>query len=150
MRCITPVIFSGLQATATKNLTDFTLEIYHVDSIITDGRFGVDMNFIGDISPEISGGSPMRMRIEIGKPSTEILVPVGSFYKDTGGNWIFVVDNNNLVTRRKIKLGRKKGSEYYEVLNGLTPGEQVITSSYENFNDIDSTDIGDLVQLSQI
>jgi HlyD family secretion protein len=57
---------------------------------------------------------------------------MGGFYKDTGGNWVFVVDGGRAV-RRDIKLGRKMGSEYFEVLEGLKPGDKVITSSYENF-----------------
>jgi len=57
---------------------------------------------------------------------------VGGFYKDTGGNWVFVLDNNNQAVKRDIKLGRKS-PDYFEVLEGLQPGDKVITSSYENF-----------------
>jgi HlyD family secretion protein len=72
------------------------------------------------------------LRIELGQSSEELLLAMGGFYKDTGGNWVFVVDGDRAV-RRDIKLGRKMGSEYFEVLEGLKPGEKVITSSYENF-----------------
>jgi HlyD family secretion protein len=65
--------------------------------------------------------------------SEELLLPVGGFYKDSGGNWVFVVEpGGDRAIRRDIKLGRKN-TEYYEVLEGLMPGDKVITSSYENF-----------------
>jgi len=82
----------------------------------------------------IRRGLSLRLRIELGQPSEELLLPVGGFYKDTGGNWVFVVeDNGTRAVKRDIKLGRKMGSEYFEVLEGLQPGDKVITSSYENF-----------------
>ncbi len=58
---------------------------------------------------------------------------MGGFYKDTGGNWVFILESPERAVRRDIKLGRKMGSEYFEVLEGLKPGDRVITSSYENF-----------------
>jgi len=75
----------------------------------------------------------LRLRIELGQSSEELLLPMGGFYKDTGGNWVFILDGDNRAIRRDIKLGRKMGSEYFEVLDGLKPGDKVITSSYENF-----------------
>ena len=75
----------------------------------------------------------MRLRIELGQSSEELLLPVGGFYKDTGGNWVFVVEEDGgRAVRRDIKLGRKN-TENFEVLEGLKPGDKVITSSYENF-----------------
>jgi HlyD family secretion protein len=91
------------------------------------------MNFVGDTPPGIIRGLSLRLRIELGQSSEELLLPVGGFYKDTGGNWVFVVEDDNRAVRRDIKLGRKMGSEYFEVLEGLEPGDKVITSSYENF-----------------
>jgi HlyD family secretion protein len=72
------------------------------------------------------------LRIELGQSSEELLLPVGGFYKDTGGNWVFVLDSEGRAVKRDIKLGRKN-TENYEVLEGLQPGDKVITSSYENF-----------------
>ena len=69
----------------------------------------------------------------MGQSSEELLLPMGGFYKDTGGNWVFILENDGKAVRRDIKLGRKMGSEYFEVLDGLKPGDRVITSSYENF-----------------
>jgi HlyD family secretion protein len=129
-----PRISQGLRATTTFNNKDYELEIKYIYPGVTNGRFDVDMLFVGDTPPGIRRGLSLRLRIELGQPSEELLLPVGGFYKDTGGNWVFVVeDNGTRAVKRDIKLGRKMGSEYFEVLEGLQPGEKVITSSYENF-----------------
>jgi HlyD family secretion protein len=90
------------------------------------------MDFEGQAPEGIRRGQSLRLRIELGMSSEELLLPVGGFYKDTGGNWVFVLDNNNQAVKRDIKLGRKS-PDYFEVLEGLQPGDKVITSSYENF-----------------
>jgi HlyD family secretion protein len=128
-----PRITTGLKATTTFNNKDYELEITYKYPGATNGRFEVDMNFTGDTPPGIIRGLSLRLRIELGQSSEELLLPVGGFYKDTGGNWVFVVEDGNRAVKRDIKLGRKMGSEYFEVLEGLTPGDKVITSSYENF-----------------
>jgi HlyD family secretion protein len=128
-----PRITTGLKATTTFNNKDYELEITYKYPGAVNGRFEVDMNFTGDTPPGIIRGLSLRLRIELGQSSEELLLPVGGFYKDTGGNWVFVVEDGNRAVKRDIKLGRKMGSEYFEVLEGLQPGDQVITSSYENF-----------------
>jgi len=128
-----PRINTGLKATTTFNNKDYELVITYKYPGATNGRFEVDMNFTGETPPGIIRGLSLRLRIELGQSSEELLLPVGGFYKDTGGNWVFVVEEDNRAVRRDIKLGRKMGSEYFEVLEGLEPGDKVITSSYENF-----------------
>jgi HlyD family secretion protein len=128
-----PRINTGLKATTTFNNKDYELIITYKYPGATNGRFEVDMNFVGETPPGIIRGLSLRLRIELGQSSEELLLPVGGFYKDTGGNWVFVVEDDNRAVRRDIKLGRKMGSEYFEVLEGLEPGDKVITSSYENF-----------------
>jgi HlyD family secretion protein len=129
-----PRISQGLRATTTFNNKDYELEIKYMYPGVTNGRFDVDMEFLGDAPPGIRRGLSLRLRIELGQPSEELLLPVGGFYKDTGGNWVFVVEEGgSRAVKRDIKLGRKMGSEYFEVLEGLEPGDKVITSSYENF-----------------
>jgi len=115
------------------NGKDYNLTISYIYPTITSGRFEVDMNFEGEAPPGIRRGQSLRLRIELGQSSTELLLPSGGFYKDTGGNWVFILDAENHAVKRDIKLGRKMGSEYFEVLEGLEPGDKVITSSYENF-----------------
>ena len=126
-----PRISKGLQAETTFNNKDYLLEISYVYPGVANGRFEVDMNFIGDPPAGIRRGQSLRLRIQLSQSSEELLLPVGGFYKDTGGNWVFVVEGNQAV-RRDIKLGRKN-TENFEVLEGLEPGDEVITSSYENF-----------------
>ncbi|MFZ6012450.1 MAG: efflux RND transporter periplasmic adaptor subunit, partial [Bacteroidota bacterium] len=127
-----PRITTGLHATTTFNNKDYNLEIMYIYPTITNGRFDVDMNFVGETPAGIRRGQSLRLRIELGQSSEELLLPVGGFYKDTGGNWVFVMDGENRAVRRDIKLGRKN-TENFEVLEGLQPGDRVITSSYENF-----------------
>lgn len=127
-----PKISTGLPATTSFNNKDYKLLITYIYPNIVNGRFEVDMNFDGETPQGIRVGQSLRLRIELGQASEELLLPVGGFYKDTGGNWVFVLSSDNKAVRRDIKLGRKN-TENFEVLEGLKPGDRVITSSYENF-----------------
>jgi HlyD family secretion protein len=131
-----PRITTGLHATTTFNNKDYTLEIMYIYPTIQNGRFDVDMAFVGETPPGVRRGQSLRLRIELGQSSEELLLPVGGFYKDTGGNWVYVLDQDNRAVKRNIKLGRKN-TEHFEVLEGLEPGDKVITSSYENYGDIE-------------
>ena len=128
-----PRISEGLRAETSFNNKDYLLEITYVYPGVTNGRFEVDMNFIGEAPKGIRRGQSMRLRIQLSQSSEELLLPVGGFYKDTGGNWVYIVEGDRAV-KREIKLGRKN-TENFEVLEGLKPGDKVITSSYENFGD---------------
>ena len=128
-----PRISQGLHATTDFAGKTYNLVIAYIYPNIVAGRFEVDMNFEGETPQGIRRGQSLRMRIELGQSSEELLLPMGGFYKDTGGNWVFILDSENHAVRKDIKLGRKMGSEYFEVLEGLKPGDKVITSSYENF-----------------
>ena len=128
-----PKISVGLPATTDFAGKMYTLSITYIYPTIQNGRFEVDMNFVGETPQGIRRGQSLRMRVELGQPSQELLLPIGGFYKDTGGNWVFILEGENKAVKREVKLGRKMGSEYFEVLEGLKPGDKVITSSYENF-----------------
>lgn len=128
-----PRISTGLHATTSFAGKDYSLVITYIYPTITNGRFEVDMDFDGETPDGIRRGQSLRLRIELGQSSEELLLSVGGFYKDTGGNWVFVVEEGgDRAVRRDIKLGRKN-TEHFEVLEGLQPGDRVITSSYENF-----------------
>lgn len=129
-----PRIQTGLRATTTYNNKDYVLSITYIyPDVAAGGRFAVDMNFVGETPPGIRRGQSLRLRIELGQSSEELLLAVGGFYKDTGGNWVFVLEEGgNRAVKRNVKLGRKN-TENFEVLEGLKPGDRVITSSYENF-----------------
>ena len=130
-----PKISAGLPATTDFAGKTYQLSITYIYPNITNGRFEVDMNFVGETPQGIRRGQSLRMRVELGQPSQELLLPIGGFYKDTGGNWVFIMDGEGKAVKRDVKLGRKMGSEFFEVLEGLKPGDRVITSSYENFGD---------------
>jgi HlyD family secretion protein len=104
---------------------------------VKDGRFQVDMEFV-DAEPEgIRRGQSVQIRLALGELSQAVMLARGGFYNDTGGNWAYVLDNSGkYATKRKIRLGRYN-TQVYEVLEGLEPGEKVITSSYDNFGDFD-------------
>src|SRR5258706_4441072 len=127
-----PKISEGLPSTTTFNGKDYKLIIKYIYPNIVNGRFEVDMLFDGETPPGLRLGLSLRLRIELGQASEELLLPVGGFYKDTGGNWVFVLTGDNKAVKRDIKLGRKN-TENSEVLEGLQPADRVITSSYENF-----------------
>jgi HlyD family secretion protein len=104
---------------------------------VNNGRFSVDMNFVGAVPEGIRRGQSAPVRLQLGKPAEAILLATGGFFSDTGGNWVYVIDASGATARkRNITLGRKN-PQYYEVLDGLQPGEQVITSAYSNYGDKD-------------
>ncbi len=104
---------------------------------VKDRRFEVDMEFIGEGPEEITRGQTLHIRLELGDISEAILLPRGGFYQTTGGNWAYVVDESeNVATKRRIRLGRQN-PQVFEVLEGLGPGDRVITSSYESFGNMD-------------
>jgi len=113
----------------------FKLEITKVYPSIANGTFEVDMEFMGETPEGIKRGQSLRIRVELGNPGQALLLATGGFFQSTGGNWAFVLDETgSQAVKRDIKLGRKN-SLHYEVLEGLQPGDQVITSSYDNFGD---------------
>ncbi len=115
----------------------YKLEIKRVFVQVTNGRFQADMHFIGEAPKGIRRGQTFHIKLELGGLSDALLVDAGGFYQTTGGQWIFVVDKSgSFAVRRPIKIGRQN-PQYYEVLEGLKPGEKVITSSYDNYNDYD-------------
>ena len=111
------------------------LMITKIFPTITEGRFEVDMAFTGDQPESIKRGLTVRIRLELGNSAQALLLPMGGFYKDSGGNWVFVLDESgNRAVKKDIRLGRKN-SEFFEVMGGLEDGQKVITSSYDHFGD---------------
>lgn len=128
-------IFAGLGGSFEFNGKNFILEITKIYPEVRNGRFQVDMVFAKGVPEGIKRGQSSPIRLELGKATKAVLIPVGGFFSDTGGNWVYVLDKSGKkASKRKITLGRKN-PEYFEVLEGLQVGEQVITSSYENFGD---------------
>ncbi|MGF1587367.1 MAG: efflux RND transporter periplasmic adaptor subunit [Bacteroidales bacterium] len=101
------------------------------------GRFAVDMEFTDEVPTQIRIGQTFRIRLELGESRNAILIPRGGFYQSTGGQWVYVVDpTSSFAYRREIRIGRQNPT-FYEVMEGLEPGERVITSSYDNFGNVD-------------
>jgi HlyD family secretion protein len=130
-------VFTG--QTGTFNLgtdTTYKLKIVKVYTQVTNGRFMVDMNFVGKIPKGLRKGQTLQITLALSDETTAVLVPKGGFYQQTGGNWIFKVsDDGRVAYRVDIQLGRQN-TDYYEVLSGLKPGDKVVTSSYENYGNM--------------
>jgi HlyD family secretion protein len=122
-----------LKAELTRNNEVYPLRVRKVYPEVRNGKFQVDLVFIGDKPETIRTGQNYKFNLKLGEPKQSILLPKGGFFQTTGGQWVFVVDaNGEVATKREIKLGRQN-SKYYEVLEGLYEGDQVITSSYSSF-----------------
>jgi len=117
--------------------TDYKLTIKKVFPQVTNGVFQVDMIFQDQQPLGIRRGQTVHIKLELGELSEALYVDRGGFYQASGGQWIFVVDpSGKFAVRRDIKLGRQN-TQYYEVLEGLETGERVITSSYDNYDEIE-------------
>lgn len=128
-----PRVNTGLKGTFSFSGGVYELEISKIYPNVTGGRFEVDMIFTDEAPSGIRRGQTVRIRLELGESQQTKLLATGGFYKDTGGNWVYVVnEKTGKAERRNIRLGRKN-PEYYEVLDGLSAGEKVIVSGYENF-----------------
>ncbi len=127
-------IFPGLEGSFEFNGATVKLAVSKVYPEVSNGRFQVDMTF-DKIPGGVRRGQSVPVRLQLGKPAEATLLATGGFFSDTGGNWVFVVDpSGSRAVRRDISLGRKN-PQFFEVLSGLDAGEEVITSSYENFGD---------------
>ena len=113
----------------------FGLVIRKVYPEVEEGRFEVDLVFEGKAPEGIRRGQTLHVRLELGNLEEAVQVARGGFYQSTGGHWAYVLDaSGDRAARRSIRLGRQN-PRVYEVLVGLEPGEQVITSSYESFGE---------------
>jgi len=130
-------INAGQKGTFTFASQNYSLTIDKIYPEVLSGRFEVDMLFDGREPDGIRRGQSVYIRLELGDLSEAVLLPKGGFYQKTGGQWIYVIDpGGEFATKRPIRLGRMN-PELFEVIDGLTPGDQVITSSYDNYGDAD-------------
>jgi len=128
-------IYSGQTGTFPFNGNSYKLVIKKVYTQVSNGRFQVDMQFAEEVPQGIRRGQSLQIRLALSDEKQAILIPKGGFFQQTGGNWIFKLDDSgNLAYKVDIQLG-SQNTEYYEVLQGLTPGDKVITSSYDNYGD---------------
>ena len=125
----------GLSASFSRQGRDYRLTVRKVYPEVRQGKFRTDFVFAGERPENIRTGQTYYIDLELGQPEQAVLIPRGTFFQTTGGQWIFVLDKSGQKAyRRNIRIGRQN-PQYYEVLEGLEPGERVVTSGYEAFKD---------------
>jgi HlyD family secretion protein len=128
----------GLAASFERQDKSFSSKVRKVFPEVRNGQFKADFVFTGERPDNIRTGQTYYLNLQLGQPEEAVIIPRGSFYQITGGAWIYVVDKNgDRAYKRNIKIGRQN-PQYYEVVEGLEPGEKVIVSGYENYgkNDV--------------
>jgi len=129
-------IYTGLMGDFTFANKSYKLKIKKVYTQVTNGRFQVDMEFEGEVPQGIRRGQTLQIGLALSDEITALLLPKGGFYQQTGGNWIFKVsDNGKTAYKVDIQLGMQS-PDYYQVLQGLKAGDKVVTSSYENYGNM--------------
>lgn len=128
-------VHTGLSATFEQNGKKYQLRVRKVFPEVREGRFKIDFVFNGERPKNIRTGQTYYVDLQLGEAKKAVIIPKGTFYSVTGGSWIFVLDKDGRKAyRRKIRIGRQN-PQYYEVLEGLEPGEKVIVSGYESYKD---------------
>ncbi|MEI7732557.1 MAG: efflux RND transporter periplasmic adaptor subunit [Verrucomicrobiota bacterium] len=126
-----------LQASCEFSGQEYPAAVSKIYPEVKSGKFSVNLVFSGKVPPEIRIGQTSRIRLELGQSQTAILIPRGGFYSSTGGQWIYVVNpQTQIAIKRNIRIGRQNPA-FYEVLEGLEPGEEAITSGYETLGNME-------------
>ena len=126
---------AGLSATFERQNETFAAVVRKVYPEVRGGKFQTDFRFSEEQPANIRTGQTYYLNLQLGQPENAILIPRGTFYQKTGGKWIYVVSpEGGKAVKREIRIGRQN-PQFYEVLEGLEPGEKVITSGYDNFGD---------------
>lgn len=134
-------IYPGLTGTFDFNGKTQAVKVAKVIPEVTNNTFRVDMEFVDGAPDGIRRGQTLQIKLNLNDGGEAVLLPRGGFYQSTGGNWVFVVDGSgDFAVKRNIKLGRQN-PQYYEVLDGLQPGEKVVLSSYDSYGDIDRLEL---------
>ena len=130
-------VVAGLEATFERQGETYSTVIRKVYPEVRDGKFKADFKFDGEQPDNIRAGQTYYLNLQLGQPEEAFIIPRGTFYQKTGGKWIYVVNKEGTkAVKREIRIGRQN-PQYYEVLEGLEPGERVITSGYDTYGDSD-------------
>ena len=130
-------VIAGLEATFERQGETYSTVIRKVYPEVRDGKFKADFKFDGEQPDNIRAGQTYYLNLQLGQPEEAVIIPRGTFYQKTGGKWIYVVNKEGTkAVKREIHIGRQN-PQYYEVLEGLEPGERVITSGYDTYGDSD-------------
>ena len=128
-------VVAGLQARFERQDESYETVIRKVYPEVRDGKFKTDFKFSGGQPANIRTGQTYYLNLQLGQPEEAVMIPRGTFYQKTGGRWIYVVaEDGTRAVKRNIRIGRQN-PQYYEVLEGLEPGERVVVSGYDNFGD---------------
>jgi HlyD family secretion protein len=131
----------GQIATAEWGGKSYRLKVAKIYPQVKNGTFEADFHFIGAEPPELQRGQTLQTRLTLGDPAPALLIPNGAFYNETGGSWVFVVTPDGTeAIKRPVRLGRRN-ADVIEILEGLEPGEKVLTSPYTGFADKDRLDL---------
>ena len=126
---------AGLDATFERQDRQFALRVRKVYPEVRDKQFKTDFVFAGERPDNIRAGQTYYINLQLGQPADAVLIPRGAFYQNTGGQWIYVLTpDGERAVRRNIRIGRQNPL-YYEVLDGLQPGEQVVVSAYDQYGE---------------
>jgi HlyD family secretion protein len=129
-------VYEGLEGTFTFSGGEYKVTVVKVFPEVNNGEFEVDLHFAGDPPQAVKRGQSLQLKLQLSEDMEAVLLPRGPFFQDTGGQWVYVIDANGTATKRAVQLGRQN-PDMYEVLEGLQPGDRVITSRYAPFNDAD-------------
>ena len=130
-------VIAGLEATFERQGETYSTVIRKVYPEVRDGKFKADFKFGGEQPDNIRAGQTYYLNLQLGQPEEAVIIPRGTFYQKTGGKWIYVVNKEGTkAVKREIRIGRQN-PQYYEVIDGLEPGERVITSGYDTYGDSD-------------
>ncbi|MBQ6957966.1 MAG: HlyD family efflux transporter periplasmic adaptor subunit [Bacteroidales bacterium] len=130
-------VIAGLEATFERQGETYSTVIRKVYPEVREGKFKADFKFDGEQPDNIRSGQTYYLNLQLGQPEEAVIIPRGTFYQKTGGKWIYVVNKEGTkAVKREIRIGRQN-PQYYEVLEGLEPGEKVITSGYDTYGDSD-------------
>ena len=130
-------IKKGLTGTFERDGNTYHVHIKKVYPDVKEGKFKIDMVFTESTPKNIRTGQSYYIKLQLGEPTEAILLPRGAFFQSTGGQWVYAVNSSgDFAIKRQVKIG-KQNPQYYEIIEGLEPGEQVITSSYDNFGETD-------------
>ncbi|HEX8261693.1 MAG TPA: efflux RND transporter periplasmic adaptor subunit [Allosphingosinicella sp.] len=132
---------AGQTATVESGGKTYRVKVAKIYPQVRNGVFEVDLIFVGAEPPALNRGQTLQIKLTLGDPAPALLIPNGAFYNETGGAWVFVVaPDGGEAVKRNVRLGRRN-ADYIEVLEGLEPGERVITSPYTGFADKDRLDL---------
>ena len=134
-------LHEGIRGRVSLNTDTYEIKLNKIYPEVVNGQFQVELKFDKDsLSKDIKRGMSLKSKVFLSNNSKALLIPKGQFYQSTNGKWVFVLSSENKAVKRKVKIGRENPF-YYEVVDGLKEGDQVIVSNYDDFKDVEEVNI---------